>query len=132
MSQGDISLWFPTRSDTNQAVQTVQSKRMARLSRGLRFWMQEVERLSYHICSENKGADQLGFHVAELRLCWNRIICAKSRYSHDLAHIQILFYMYKQTFQLKFSLFHFHPSSFFGLASARIFLLFKMLNKRTY
>ena len=75
MSQGDLSLWFPTRSDTNQAVQP---KRMARLSRGLRFRMQEVEGL-YHICSKNIGADQLGFHVADLRLCFH--ICKKQVFS---------------------------------------------------
>ena len=46
------TFWFPTWSDTNQAMQ---SQKMAR---GLKFLIQKVEGLDY-ICSENKGADQL-------------------------------------------------------------------------
>ena len=64
---------FPTRSDTNRAVQ---SQKMAR---GLKFWMWEVEGL-YHPCSENKGADQLrGHREADLRLCFR--ICKKPVFS---------------------------------------------------
>ena len=40
------------RSDTNRAVQ---SQKMAR---DLKFWTVKVEEF-YHLCSENKGADQL-------------------------------------------------------------------------
>ena len=43
---------FPTRSDTNRAVQP------QKVARGLKFWVQEEEGL-YYLCSENKGADQL-------------------------------------------------------------------------
>ena len=58
------TFWFPTRSDTNQAVQ---SQKMAR---GLKFHVYKVEEL-YYPCSENKGADQLrGYREADLRLCF--------------------------------------------------------------
>ena len=51
----------------------------------------EVEGL-FFLCSENKGADQLygngtGDHrTADLRLFF---ACAKSRYSHDVAHLSV-------------------------------------------
>ena len=58
------SFWFSTRSDTNRAEQ---SQKMAR---GLKFGIWKVEGL-YHLCSENKGADQLrGYREADLRLCF--------------------------------------------------------------
>ena len=65
-------LWFPTWSDTNQAVQ------LKKMARGLKFRIQKVEGL-YYLCSENKGADQLrgSNREADLRLCW---------FSHDAAH----------------------------------------------
>ena len=61
-------------------------------ARGLKFRIKEVEGL-YYLCSENKGADG----EADLRLCFR--ICkkpvfsrrgsyAKSRFSHDAAHMQ--------------------------------------------
>ena len=60
---------FPTRSDTNQAVQPL------KMARGLKFCIKEVEGL-YHPCSENKGADQLHGHCeADMRLCFR--ICKK-------------------------------------------------------
>ena len=63
----------PTRSDTNQAVQ---SKKKARR---LRFRIEEVEGL-YYPSSENKGADQLrGYREADLRLCFR--ICKKPVFS---------------------------------------------------
>ena len=53
---------FPSRIDTNQAVQ---SQKMAR---GLKFPIYVVERLYYQY-SENKGADQLrGYREADLHL----------------------------------------------------------------
>ena len=56
--------WFPTWSDTNQAVQ------LKKMARGLKFRIKKVEGL-YYLCSENKGADQLrGYHEADLRLCF--------------------------------------------------------------
>ena len=55
---------FPTRSDTNYAVQP------HKMARGLKFRIKEVEGL-YYLCSENKGADQLrGYREADLRLCF--------------------------------------------------------------
>ena len=61
---------FPTRSDTNQAVQ------LQKMDRGLKFRIKEVEGLYYPYC-ENKGTDQLnGFRRAALRLCFH--ICKKS------------------------------------------------------
>ena len=55
---------FPTRSDTNQAVQ------LQKMARGLKFRIHEVEGL-YYPFSENKGADQLrGYREADLRLCF--------------------------------------------------------------
>ena len=46
------TMWFLTRSDTNQAVQPLE------MARGLKFCIKEVEGL-YYPSSENKGADQL-------------------------------------------------------------------------
>ena len=55
---------FPTRSDTNRAVQPQE------MDRALKLQIQEVEEL-YYPSSENKGADQLrGYREADLRLCF--------------------------------------------------------------
>ena len=57
-------LWFPTWSDTNQAVQ------LQIIARGLKFriWIKEG---LYYPHSENKDADQLrGYREADLRLCF--------------------------------------------------------------
>ena len=73
---------FPTRSDTNRAVQ------LLNMARSLKFWIEKVEGL-YYPCSENKGADQLrGYHEADLRLCFR--IC-KSRFSHNEAHLYLYY-----------------------------------------
>ena len=62
-----------TRSDTNRAVQP------HKMARGLKFCIYETERL-YYLCSENKGADQLGGYCeADLRLCFG--ICKKPVFS---------------------------------------------------
>ena len=63
----------PTRSDTNRAVQP------QKMARGLKFGIKVVEGL-YYPYSENKGADQL------CSLC---LAYAKSRFSHNEAHIWI-------------------------------------------
>ena len=61
---GKQTMWFPNRSDTNQAVQ---SQKQAR-SLTFRF---KVEEELYYPSSENKGADQLrGYREADLRLCF--------------------------------------------------------------
>ena len=58
------TFWFPTWSDTNQAVQ------LQKIDRGLKFRVLKAEGL-YFLCSENKGADQLrGYREADLRLCF--------------------------------------------------------------
>ena len=55
---------FPTRSDTNRAVQSQKQ------ARSLKFLMKEEEGL-YYSCSENKGPDQLcGYREPDLRLCF--------------------------------------------------------------
>ena len=75
---------FPTRSDTNQAVQP------QKMARGLKFQISEVERL-YYPCGENKGADQLrGYSEADLRLCFR--ICKNPVFSRRDS------YMEKQVF----------------------------------
>ena len=57
-------MWFPKRSDTNQAVQSQKQ------ARSLKFRILEEEE-EYNPCSENKGADQLcGYRKADLRLCF--------------------------------------------------------------
>ena len=56
--------WFPTWSDTNQAVQ------LQKMTRGLKLWILKIEGL-YYLFSKNKGADQLrGYREADLRLCF--------------------------------------------------------------
>ena len=52
MSRENLSLGFPTRYDTNQAVQ------QQNLAERLKVWILEVEGLNFG-CSKNKGADQL-------------------------------------------------------------------------
>ena len=67
------TFWFPTWSETNQAVQ------LQKIARGLKFRIKVVEGL-YYPCSENKGADQLrGYREADLRLCFR--ICKKPVFS---------------------------------------------------
>ena len=64
---------FPARSDTNRPVQS-QKK-----ARSLKFRIYE-EDVFYYLCSEAKGADQLGSNcTADLRLCFR---IGKIRLSH--------------------------------------------------
>ena len=66
--------WFPTWSDTNQAVQ------LQKMARGLKFRISKAEGLHY-LCSENKGADQLcGYaslfsHMQNVGFLMTRLIC---------------------------------------------------------
>ena len=81
-----MSSGFPTRSDTNRAVQP------QKMASGLNFQIKEVEGL-YYICGENKGADQLrSYCTADLHLCFcmqktgflmTRLICAHSSPATD-------------------------------------------------
>ena len=70
-----------TRSDTNRAVQP------QKMARELKFQI-KIEEGSHYPCSENKGADQLrSYCAADLHLCF---CIAKSRFSHDEAHIYLI------------------------------------------
>ena len=61
------TIWVPTRSDTNQAVQS------QKMVSGWKFWIYKVEEL-YYPCSENNGADQLrNYCEADLRLCFSHM-----------------------------------------------------------
>ena len=81
---------FPTRSDTNWAVQP------QNVARGLKFRILEVDGL-YYLYSENKGADQLRIYcAADLRLCFrickNHLYPYGARYEktgflHDILHV---------------------------------------------
>ena len=63
----NLSLGFPTRFDTNWAVQP------QKVAGGLKFWILEVEGL-YYLCSKNKGADQLhDYRAADLCLCFTHM-----------------------------------------------------------
>ena len=65
-----MSSGFPTRSDTNKAVQP------QKMARSLKFRILEVEEM-YNLFSKNKGADQLrSYCAADLRLCFR--ICEKA------------------------------------------------------
>ena len=70
----NLSSVFPTRSDTNQAVQT------HKMVRGLKFWSKEVEGL-YYPCSENKGAG-----VFAQLICAFVFAYAKGSVSRGMAH----------------------------------------------
>ena len=64
-----VSEVFPTRSDSNRAVQPL------KMARGFKFRI-KIEEGLYYPYSENKGADQLrGYREADLRLCFR--ICKK-------------------------------------------------------
>ena len=61
---GKPTMWFPNRSDTNQAIQAQKT------AGDWKFWIKKVEEL-YYPSSENKGADQLrGYRETDLRLCF--------------------------------------------------------------
>ena len=68
---------FQTRPDTNGAVQP------QKMAIGFKFRNLEVEEL-YYLCSENKGADQMGSYRQQI--CTFVFTYTKSRFSHDAAH----------------------------------------------
>ena len=77
------TFWFPTWSDSNQAVQ------LQKMARGLKFWIKKVKEWDC-VCSKNKGADQLrGYREADLCLCF--CINAKRWFSHDAAHLFLIY-----------------------------------------
>ena len=60
------TFWFPTWSDTNQAVQ------LQKMARGLKFQTLKEDRLHY-LCSENKGAEKyFHFYIYEILKYINR------------------------------------------------------------
>ena len=66
-----MSSGFPTRSDINLAVQP------QKMARGLTFRIYEAEEL-YHLCSKNKGTDQLhDYRAADLICAFVFCICKK-------------------------------------------------------
>ena len=77
--RGKSVFGFPTRSDTNQAVQPRDTVR------GSKFQIKEVHVDGlYYLCRENKGTDRLCcYRAADLHLCFR--ICEKL-YSQDTAH----------------------------------------------
>ena len=75
------TFWFPTWSDTNQAV------KLQKMARGLKFRIKEVDGL-YYPCSENKGADQLRGLTAKL-ICVFVFAYAKHWFSHDAGHLKV-------------------------------------------
>ena len=75
MSRENLPSGFPTRSDTNRAVQP------CKLARRLKFRLLEVE-----VCSETESADQLrGYRTADLRLCFANEKKQQHKFSHDAA-----------------------------------------------
>ena len=64
--------WFPTWSDTNQAVQ------LQKMARGLKFRIKKVEGL-YYLCSETKALISITVTA--------KLICAKCGLSSDVAQI---------------------------------------------
>ena len=92
----NLSSGFPTRSDTNWAVQP------QKMAIGLKFQIKEVEGL-YYPCSENKAADQLRSVTAQL-ICvfvfaytesrfflMTRLICIQTRFILDFNYIENAF-----------------------------------------
>ena len=74
-------LGFPTRSDTNQAVQVQKLVRVFKIS-GLE------SRGIVLLCIENKDADQLrGYREADLRLCFSHM--QKAGFYHNEAHLEV-------------------------------------------
>ena len=66
--------WFPTRLDTNQAVQ------LQKMARGLKFRIKKVEGL-YYVCSETKAL--ISFAVTAKLICVFVFAYAKCWFSHD-------------------------------------------------
>ena len=72
------TFWFPTWSNTNQAVQ------LLKMARGLKFWIWKVEDL-YYLCSEKKALTSCA--VTAKLICVFVFACAKRWLSHGMAQI---------------------------------------------
>ena len=70
------TMWFPTRSDENLAVQQ-------QMARGYKFWIKKVE--LYYPCSENNGADH--FAVTAKLVCAFVFAYVDCWFSDVMAHI---------------------------------------------
>ena len=75
------TFWFPTLSDTNQAVQ------LQKMARGLKFQIQKVEGLHY-LCNKTKAL--ISFVVTAKLICVFVFTYAKCWISHDVAHLLLL------------------------------------------
>ena len=72
------TIWFPNRSNTNQAV--LSQKQV----RSLKFWIKEEEDM-YYGCSKNIGV--ISFAVTVKLICAFGYACAKCWFSHEAALI---------------------------------------------
>ena len=75
------TLWFPTWSDTNRAVQ------LQKIDRGLKFRIYKVEGL-YSLCSETKAL--ISFAVTAKLICIFVFAYAKCWFSHDVALFTVI------------------------------------------
>ena len=75
---------FPTRSDPNQAVQPHKT------ARGLKFRI-KIEEGLYYPYSENKAL--ISFAITAKLICVFVFAYAKSRFSHDAAHISVCLHL---------------------------------------
>ena len=80
MSPENLSLVFPTRSDTNWAVQP------QKMARGLKFRIQKFEGL-YHLCRKKKAL--ISCVVTAQLICVFVFAYAKSRLSHDTTNFEV-------------------------------------------
>ena len=75
------TIWVPTRSDTNGAVQS------HKMVRGWKFWIQKVEKL-YYLCSKIKGV--ISFAVTAKLICAFVFAYAICWFSHAAAQFYTL------------------------------------------
>ena len=79
LSQENLSLGSPTRSNTNPAVQP------QKMGRGLKFQIQEVEKLYYMYVVKTKAL--ISCIVNAQLICPFIFVCAIGTFSHDVAQI---------------------------------------------
>ena len=77
---GKPTMWFPNRSDTNQAAQA------QKLARGWKFWIWTVDEL-YNPCGENKG--MISFAVTAKLISTFVFPYADCWFSHEAAHFNM-------------------------------------------
>ena len=89
------TFWFPTWSDTNQAVQ------LQKMARGLKFWMD-------HTIYVAKTKALISFAVTAKLICVFVFAYAKRCFPHDAAHIKFVFGRQSKTRQFNFGNFIMH------------------------